>query len=196
MPSQTEQETALEFSARMVAAQNRIIDEERKKAVEAHDKKLESEPKAASFYVGEGLRLEREAVLQNQQAANPKTLMGNMKVPNLSVIPFSAILEEGIAMRYGAFEAPRKDGGKGYGPFNWRDQPIEYMVYIDAAMRHLASAADREDVDPVSKATHLGHARATIGILIDAIAHGTAIDNRPKTARGRVATMLRTLARS
>lgn len=139
--------------------------------------------------------LEFDKLREAMSQSNPKTLMGNMKVPNLSVIPYSAILEEGIAMRYGAFEAPRKDGGKGYGPFNWRDVPIEYMVYIDAAMRHLASAADREDIDPLSMATHLGHARATIGILIDAILYRSVIDNRPKTATGRIAELLRTSVR-
>lgn len=127
-------------------------------------------------------------------AANPKTLMGALKVPNLSVIPFTAIIEEGRAMEYGAYHAPRKDGAFGYGPFNWRDNNIEYMTYIEAAIRHLASAADRENIDPETgehMVTHLGLARATIGILIDAIAHETVLDNRPKTARGVVAALLR-----
>jgi hypothetical protein len=130
------------------------------------------------------------------QPSNPKTLMGNLKVPNLSVIPFTALIHEARAMEYGAYHAPRKDGGKGYGPFNWRDSDIEYMTYVEAAIRHLASAADREDVDPDTgelKVLHLAEARATIGILLDAIEHGTVIDNRPVNARGRVAELLREL---
>lgn len=128
------------------------------------------------------------------QPSNPKTLMGQLKVPNLSVIPFTALIEEARAMQYGAFHSPRKDGARGYGPFNWRDDMIEYMTYIEAAIRHLASAADREDIDPETAehlVQHLGLVRATIGILIDAIHHGTVIDDRPKTARGRTAELLR-----
>lgn len=129
------------------------------------------------------------------QPPNPKTLMGALKVPNLSVIPFTALIEEGRAMQYGAFHSPRNDGSKGYGPFNWRDNNIEYMTYIEAACRHIASAADREDIDPETgefMVHHLALARATLGILIDALAHGTVTDNRPKTARGVVAELLRT----
>lgn len=135
-----------------------------------------------------------ERAFKEKQPPNPKTLMGNLKVPNLSVVPFTGLIEEARAMQYGAYHAPRKDGSKGYGPFNWRDQDIEYMTYVEAAIRHLASAADREDVDPETgdlKVLHLGLAKATIGILIDAIAHGTVIDNRPKTSRGVVAETLR-----
>lgn len=139
------------------------------------------------------IRKYRDAV-ETPQPTNPKTLMGQLKVPNLSVVPFTAVIEEGRAMEYGAFHSPRKDGSKGYGPFNWRDDKIEYMTYIEAAIRHIASAADREDTDPETgefMIQHLALARATLGILIDSIAHGTVIDNRSKTACGRVAELLR-----
>lgn len=127
---------------------------------------------------------------------NPKTLMGNLKMPFLSVIPATALIREAEAMRYGAYEAPRIDGTKGYGPFNWRDRNIEFLIYADAAIRHIVSAVDREDVDPDSGAWHLGHARGTLGILIDAIEHKTVIDDRSKTANGTAARLLRTLKRS
>lgn len=155
---------------------------------------------SAEFFIPPVLRRQnRDAVppavtVTPVQPPNPKTLMGQLKVPNLSVIPFTALIEEARAMQYGAFHSPRKDGTKGYGPFNWRDDNIEYLTYIEAAVRHLASAADREDIDPETAehlVQHLGLARATIGILIDAIHHGTVIDDRPKTARGRVAELLR-----
>lgn len=134
------------------------------------------------------------------QPSNPKTLMGNLKVPNLSVIPFTALIHEARAMEYGAFHAPRKDSDKkGYGPFNWRDSKIEYLTYAEAALRHIAAAVDREDVDPETgdlKVMHLALARATLGILIDAIVHDTVIDNRSSTARGKVAELLRQLRKS
>ena len=132
-------------------------------------------------------------------SANPKTLMGSMKVPNLSVVPFTGLIHEARAMEYGARHAPRKDGSKGYGPFNWRDQKIEYLIYAEAAIRHIASAVDREDIDPDTgdlKVWHLGLAKATLGILIDAIEHGTVIDDRSPTARGRVAQLLRELRKT
>lgn len=127
--------------------------------------------------------------------ANPKTLVGATKVPMLSVIPAPAIVRLARALQYGAHFAPRKDSENlGYGPINWRDQNIEYMTYVDAAMRHLLSAADREDIDPDTGDLQVGHleeAMATIAILIDAREHGTCNDNRPTTARGLVAKMLR-----
>lgn len=129
-------------------------------------------------------------------SSNPKTLMGALKVPNLSVTPFTALIRMGQALQYGAYHAPRADGTKGYGPFNWRDQDIEYMTYTEAAIRHIASAADREDVDPDTgdlQVWHLAEAMATLAILIDAIEHKKVIDNRPKNACGRVAALLREL---
>lgn len=130
------------------------------------------------------------------EPANPKTLTGQRKVPNLSLIPFTALIHEARAMEYGAFHAPRVDGKKGYGPFNWRDTNVEYLIYAEAAIRHIASAVDREDVDPDTgemKVWHLGLARGTLGILIDAIEHKTVIDNRSATAKGRTAALLREL---
>lgn len=133
-------------------------------------------------------------VFPDINSANPKTLTGQTKVPNLSIVPFTGIIHEARAMEYGAFHAPRVDGKKGYGAFNWREQKIEYMTYLEAAIRHLASAADREDIDPDTgdlKVWHLDLAKATIGILIDAIEHDCVIDNRSPTAKGRVAALLR-----
>lgn len=130
-------------------------------------------------------------------AANPKALVGKTKVPMLSVIPETALVKMARALQYGAFFAPRKDREeKGYGPKNWRDDRIPYMTYVDAAQRHLLCAADREDIDPDTGDLRVGHleeAMATIAILIDAIEHGTCDDNRPKSARGLVAQMLRNM---
>lgn len=121
--------------------------------------------------------------------SNPKTLMGKRKLPILSVISPASILYEAMAMRYGAYEAPRVDGTKGYGPYNFRDQAIEAMVYIDATLRHIFSYVDGEEVAEDSLVHHLGHAKATLGILIDAIENKTVIDDRPKV-RKQVASHL------
>lgn len=120
---------------------------------------------------------------------NPKTLMGRLKTPVLSVIPPASLIHQADAMNYGAYLAPKADGTKGYGPYNWRDAPIEAGVYVDAAMRHLMQWWDGEDLASDSKAHHLGHALATIGILLDAIENQTVIDDRP-TVNKQVATKL------
>lgn len=139
--------------------------------------------------------------------SNPKTLTGRTKLPFLSVIPGPALCYLAMAMRYGAFEAPRKDTeNKGYGAYNWRDQPIEASVYIDAALRHLISYFDGEDqefvYDPESDemvpvgAPHLAHAMATIAILVDAIENKTVIDDRPKVRSGVASRLIREQTRS
>ena len=117
--------------------------------------------------------------------------MGRKKIPVLSVVPAAALLREAEAMAYGAFEAPKADGTKGYGPYNWREQPIEYMAYVNAAMRHCMQAVEGEDIDPESKALHLAHARASLGILIDAIENDTWIDDRPKIRKQTASRILR-----
>lgn len=129
-------------------------------------------------------------VVQVVQAGNPKTLMGQRKVPMLSVIPPAALIHFADAMRYGAFEAPRADGSKGYGPYNWREQASESMVYVDAALRHIESWVDGEEKAPDSLAHHLGHAMATLGILLDAIEHDLVIDTRPKVRSNVASRML------
>lgn len=112
---------------------------------------------------------------------NPKDLLGTKKVPNLSVIPPASIVYEGLAMRYGAYEAPLADGvNHGYGPFNWREKKVRASIYIDAAMRHLMSWWDGEENASDSGAPHLGHAKACMGILADAIESGNLVDDRPK----------------
>jgi hypothetical protein len=113
-------------------------------------------------------------------APNPKTLMGRKRLPVSSVLPWPALMRIAEAMQHGAHEAPRADGGKGYGPFNWRDQPVEAMTYIDANDRHKARWIEGQEIDPKSLAMELAHAAASLIILIDAIDNGTWIDNRPR----------------
>lgn len=130
--------------------------------------------------------------------SNPKTLTGNRKVPVLSVVPPTSIIAQATAMRYGAFFAPKIDGTKGYGPYNWRDQPIEAHIYIDAALRHLMQWWDGDEVEIIrddtggilDEVSHLAFALATIGILIDARANGTMKDDRPRITNRAASGML------
>jgi hypothetical protein len=130
---------------------------------------------------------------------NPKTLTGQQKVPVLSVVPATSIIAQATAMRYGAFFAPKVDGTRGYGPYNWRDQPIEAHVYIDAALRHLMQWFDGDESEiiyddvegiRIDEVSHLAFALATIGILLDAQANCTLIDDRPKVRNKSATHML------
>jgi|GEM_PF-1433739 hypothetical protein len=100
---------------------------------------------------------------------NPKDVIGRKK-PNLHLIPASANIIEAKVMELGAEK---------YGAFNWRSTKINASIYISAARRHLDRWFDGEDNDNESGLIHLAHARACLGILIDAIMCERANDDRP-----------------
>lgn len=100
---------------------------------------------------------------------NPKDRIGQTKPP-LHLIPPSAEVLEAVVMGLGA----RK-----YGAFNWRSAKVRATVYIAAAKRHLAQWLDGESNDIESGVSHLAHARACLGILLDAQATGNMVDDRP-----------------
>jgi hypothetical protein len=116
-----------------------------------------------------------------EAGVNPKDVVGAKKLPILSIVPPASIIYEANAMRDGALK---------YGPTNWRDQKIQAMTYIDANLRHILAWVDGEDLAPDSLVHHLAHAKASLGILIDAIEHGSWIDNRPKQRSGVAAKLL------
>ena len=100
---------------------------------------------------------------------NPKDRISAGK-PALHLIPPAAEIAEAVVMALGA---------KKYGPYNWRSASVRGTVYISAARRHLAQWMDGQDDDPESGVSHLAHARACLGILLDAIATGHLVDDRP-----------------
>lgn len=104
---------------------------------------------------------------------NPKDLFGVRKVPALSVVPATSMIYEALGMW---------EGAEKYGAFNWRDHPVQAMVYVDAMDRHIKAWVAGQETDPKSGKPHLGHAKACIGIIIDAFETGNLIDNRPKNA--------------
>lgn len=115
---------------------------------------------------------------------NPKDRVGSKKPP-LHLIPPAAEIAEAVVMGLGAEK---------YGPFNWRSEKVRASIYIAAARRHLAQWLDGEDDDAESGISHLAHARASLGILLDAIATGNAIDDRPPpgAAAGLISSLTRT----
>lgn len=100
---------------------------------------------------------------------NPKDRIGRTKPP-LHLIPPAAEIAEAVVMGLGATK---------YGPYNWRSANVQATVYVAAAKRHLAQWLDGQDDDPESGVSHLAHARACLGILLDALATGHLVDDRP-----------------
>jgi hypothetical protein len=100
---------------------------------------------------------------------NPKDLLG-VKKPSMTKIPAIALLWESLAMM---------DGGGKYGPYNWRDNAVIASIYVDALKRHVDAWYEGLRLADDSGCHHLGHARACLGILLDAEATGNLIDDRP-----------------
>jgi hypothetical protein len=79
------------------------------------------------------------------------------------------------------------DGARKYEPYNWREKTISSSVYYGAAMRHLTAWWDGEDNASDSGLSHLDHALACIGMIIDGGSIGKLNDNRPlKGAAGQM----------
>lgn len=101
---------------------------------------------------------------------NPKDRIGAKKVP-LGLLPGAGKILGALAMA---------DGAKKYEPYNWRDEKIQYTIYLDAIERHLIALRDGENLAQDSGVHHLGHIIAGASILADAIGGGFVVDNRPK----------------
>lgn len=124
-------------------------------------------------------KLAAEIRAQVPESSNPKDRIGQAKV-SLSKISPIAQAHEAMAMMDGAWK---------YGPYNWREHSVGAMVYLDAIKRHIDLWAEREEEAPDSHVHHLGHARAGLGILLDAQAHNRMLDDRP-ISNGEYAALL------
>ena len=100
---------------------------------------------------------------------NPKDLIGVTKV-NLFTVPPASIVYEALAMQ---------DGARKYGAYNWRAKKVVASIYVAAALRHVYKFLDGVDIDPESGLPELAHAKACLGILIDAKETGNLVDDRP-----------------
>lgn len=100
---------------------------------------------------------------------NPKDAIGRKKTA-LRLVPSALLINVANVMKLGA--------GK-YGEYNWRTKRVKRTVYLEAAMRHLLAALDGDDSDPESGSPHEAHVAACMGIVLDAMAIGNMIDDRP-----------------
>lgn len=101
---------------------------------------------------------------------NPKDVQG-MKKPPLHLVPSIALMHEAMAML---------DGASKYDPYNWRDKSVMATVYVAACKRHLDLWLERQECATDSDVHHLGHARACLGIILDAQETGCLTDDRPE----------------
>lgn len=101
---------------------------------------------------------------------NPKTVYG-MSKPGIEGVPTAPLFEVGEVMRLGI----RK-----YGLTNWRHDPVSASVYYNAAMRHIMSWWDGQNMDSESGQHHLAHAVACLLIILDARTSDDLIDDRPR----------------
>ena len=90
----------------------------------------------------------------------------------VSCSPAIAIAWEALAMM---------DGAGKYDAYNWRANKVIASIYIAAAKRHLDLWFEGEEFAEDSGCHHLGHARACLGILLDASETGNLLDDRPMT---------------
>lgn len=93
--------------------------------------------------------------------------------PELSLFPPEAILQSTKAFDDGA----KKHGGS----YNWRGKKdIKVMTYLSKVLRHTLAYSNGQDCAEDSGVSHLAHAMADLAIMLDAMASGDLVDNRPK----------------
>lgn len=107
--------------------------------------------------------------------SNPKDSMGIKKVP-FSTVPSEVTAEVGLAMMEGALK---------YGRHNYRTVGVRASVYYDAALRHLTSFWEGQDIDPESGLPHIVKCLACLYVLRDSQMMGNWVDDRPPTLPGK-----------
>lgn len=134
-----------------------------------HPCKYELERATRKFRPNREIVVDTTKLKDSALGTNPKDLLGIKKV-NLHLAPPSAVVYLADAM---------EDGAKKYGPYNWRKNKVTLSIYLDACERHLKQYFDGQDNAEDSGKSHLAHAIACLGIIIDAKETGNLVDDRP-----------------
>ena len=114
---------------------------------------------------------------------NPKDIVATTKLP-LHLIPM--ITQAYLAI--GHFNGLGK-----YGRDNWRASGVLASIYVSAALRHINSWFEGEELDPDDKVPHLMGAITSLSILIDAQYTGMLNDDRKYRGAG-IPAQVRALA--
>lgn len=118
--------------------------------------------------MSESNKINEEKNKEGNKSTNPKDLIGSDKLP-FHLVPMTAVAYECLAFLEGALK---------YGRSNWRAAGVRFTIYYDACLRHLSKCMEGEWIDNESGIPHLGHARACLGIIIDAYEAGMLTDDR------------------
>lgn len=107
--------------------------------------------------------------MSDTKPTNPKDAFGNIK-PHVELVPDTAMLFMSLAFIEGASK---------YGRYNWRVLGVRASVYRAAGDRHRQKWWNGEWADPKTKVPHLASSMACDAIVLDAMACGMLIDDRP-----------------
>jgi len=110
--------------------------------------------------------------MSETKPTNPKDAVGIKKYP-MHVLPQQVLAEIGLALM---------EGARKYGAYNWRVAGVRNSVYFDAAMRHMQSWWEGQDIDPDSGVHHLVKALACLLVIRDAQLQGMFTDDRPPSS--------------
>lgn len=120
------------------------------------------------------IRAEREAPRAKRQTRGEAGVKYDQGKPDYSLLT-SAMLEPMTqALMYGERKYARGNFRAGF----------QNVRLTSAAMRHILAYLNREDNDPESGVSHLGHAMAALAMLLDNIAEGVSTDVRYEKKEG------------
>ena len=112
-------------------------------------------------------------MLRGQKPSNPKDIIGSTKAPS-STVPRGVLAEVGVGML---------EGGCKYGRHNYRVIGVRSSIYFDAAIGHLESWWEGEDIDPDSGLSHITKAICSLVVLRDAMLQDMLNDDRPPKSK-------------
>jgi hypothetical protein len=117
--------------------------------------------------------------ITSTKPTNPKDAVGIRKAP-MSTVPANVLAEVGVGLLEGATK---------YGRHNYREAGVRSSVYYDAALRHLFSWWEGEDIDPDTVnpddpeggegLNHITKAICALVVFRDAQLNGKVTDDRP-----------------
>ena len=107
--------------------------------------------------------------MDSTKPSNPKDQAAVDRAP-LGLVPVVAIVEEALAFAEGLLK---------YGAHNYTIVGVRSSVYVFACARHLFKWWLGQEKDPQTGVHHLGAARASLGVLLDAQYRQKLTDDRP-----------------
>lgn len=106
--------------------------------------------------------------LSDNRGMAPKGTKNDEGKPKLALIPYVALEAEGMAFLYGETK---------YGKHNYK-QGMEALRLASAALRHVHKWIAGAELDEESGIHHLGHARASLAMLMELQRSDKLIDDR------------------